>query len=93
MTDKTSRDKCYFARDTYFACLDKHGIISSRQPSVDALMKSSMNPFAARDPKLPPLEPEVDKNAQLPAECKPLRVAFESSCLGSWVNFGHCWAY
>ena len=92
---KAARAQCYSSRDAYFSCLDRHGIISTRQPTVEQLMKSRNNPYHRQMNGLskdesPPVEvttpaSEKELETRLPAECQPLVVEFKKNCLASWV--------
>jgi cytochrome c oxidase assembly factor 6 len=92
MITKEDRQQCWNARDSYFACLDRHNIISSRQPSTQELMRSSNNPFHRSMDKLP-VKAEEDPHGNtmiskkgLPAECEQLVQDFRKMCVPSWVK-------
>ena len=79
MTSASERSVCYQARDAYFACLDKHGIISASLLTSEQLTTIRYKPKEAeQNPPIP-----VQK---MPDECAKLRVEFVKSCAKSWVS-------
>ena len=92
-TLKSTREKCYSARDAFFKCMDKHGAVSSRMPTRDQLLLSDANPFRRQLPKdfIEKAQKEQQQNVNaattpVPDECQKLKDEFFVGCLPSWIK-------
>jgi cytochrome c oxidase assembly factor 6 len=81
---KSSRSRCWAARDAYFECLDKHGLW------LHGLKVDSYHDIVHIDPGNPPIKSANDKTLTNQEKkelfvCLKAREFFEKECLPSWV--------
>ncbi|KAI9012806.1 hypothetical protein BC832DRAFT_529073 [Gaertneriomyces semiglobifer] len=82
---KTTRAKCWAARDTYFACLDDHNLW------LQGLRPQTHEEIIALDAKRPIIRSESDRSLTKKERedlyiCRKMKEMFDQSCLPSWVN-------
>lgn len=75
---KTQRDECNRQRMEYFACLDKHSLVSSRYRTVTDLSKNKQQFYRQFRPNSIP-ESQPDPVADIP-ECEKLSKKFREAC-------------